>query len=83
MIKDHNSVPNQDARLGAIQQRNLQELVRWVKDCQRRSLAITEAIWTAADLTSSITQINTESQPEGYIKVEHPGKVETGKNIIS
>ena len=31
MIKDHNFVPNQEARLGTIQQLNLQALVWWMR----------------------------------------------------
>ena len=39
MIKDHNSVQNQEARLGAIQWRKLQALVWWVDHHQRYGLA--------------------------------------------
>ena len=77
MIKDNNLVPNQESRLDIIQQCKLQALVWWVNDFQCRSLAITAPTWTAADLTSSIMQINIESQSGGGIKVIHPVKVET------
>ena len=58
MIKDHNLVPNKEAHLGAIQQRKLQALVWWENYFQHSGLLITEDAWTAAELTSSITQIN-------------------------
>ena len=32
MIKDHNSVPGQEARMGAVHQRKIQALIWWVKD---------------------------------------------------
>ena len=35
MIKDHNLVPNQEARFGAIQQCTLKALVWWAKDFSR------------------------------------------------
>ena len=38
MINDNNSVPNQEAHLGTIQQRNLQVLVWWIKDFYCHSL---------------------------------------------
>ena len=79
MIKDHNSVPNQEARLGAVQQRKLQALIWWSKDRQRRGLPITAADWTAAELATSITQINIDA-PGSDTKVTHPGKVATGHN---
>ena len=41
-------------------------------------LATIAATWTAAELTSYITQINIESLLVGYIKVSHPDKLETG-----
>ena len=53
----------------------------WVKDCQSFGLAIIAAAWTAADLKSSITQINIESPSGGDIKVAHPGKVEIGHKL--
>ena len=77
MIKDHNSVPNQAARLGAVQQRKIQALIWWAKDQQRRGLPIVAADWTLAVLRTSITQLNIEG-PGGDTKVAHPGKVETG-----
>ena len=54
MIKDHNSLPNQEARLDAIQQRKLQALVWWEKDLQRCGLEIIAAAWNTEYLTSSI-----------------------------
>ena len=61
MIKDHNSVPSKEARMGDIHKRKLQVLVWWRKYHQRRGIVFTEAAWTTADLTGSITQINIES----------------------
>ena len=77
MIKDHNSVPNQAARMGAVHQRKIQALIWWAKDRQRRGLPITPAEWTMATLATSITQINIEA-PGGETKVAYPGKVATG-----
>ena len=68
IIKDHNLVPNQETRVGNILQRNLEVLVWWEKDRQHLGLVIIAATWTAADLISSFTQINIESQLEKYIK---------------
>jgi hypothetical protein len=79
MIKDHNSVPNQAARLGAVQQRKLQALIWWAKDRERRGIPIIAADWTPATLATSITQINIDA-PGGDTKVAHPGKVATGHN---
>ena len=78
MINYHNLVPNQEARLSAIQQCKLKVLVCWSKYSQISELAIITATWTTADLTNSITQINIESPLGGDIKVAHPGKFETG-----
>ena len=78
MIKDHNLVPNQEARLGPIQQRKLQLPVWWENYFQNRDLVIIVATWTAAELTSFITQINIDSPSGEDIKVTHPGKLETG-----
>ena len=58
MIKDNNSVPNKESRLGYFQQHGLQVLVWWEKDCQNHDLEIVATACTAADLTSSIMQIN-------------------------
>ena len=80
MIKYNNLVPNQESRVGAIQQRKLQALVLWAKDHQSRGLAIIHVAWTAVDIISSVTQINIHSPSVGNIKVAHPGKVETGYN---
>ena len=55
VIKDNNSLPNQEAHLGPIKQRNLQVLVWWAKDCQNTGLEIIAAAWTAAELTGFIT----------------------------
>ena len=68
MIKDHNLVPNQEALLVTIQQRKLQALMWWLKDCQHCGLVMITAAWTATDLTSSVTQINIEYPSEGDIK---------------
>ena len=78
MIKDHNLVPNEEARLGAIQRHKLQALGWWAKDTQHRGLEIIVAAWTAAEPTSSIMHINIESLLGRDIKVAHPGKVEIG-----
>ena len=78
MINDHNLVPNQDARFGAIQQSKLQALVWWAKDIQRLGLVIIAAAWTGAYMTSSIMKINIESPSIGDIKVAQSGKVDTG-----
>ena len=77
MIKDHNLVPNQEARLGANQQHKIQVLVYWEKYRQSCGLAIIAAAWTATDLKSYTTKINIELPLVGDIKVAHPGKVET------
>ena len=79
MIKDHNLVPNQEARLCTIQKHKLQALVCWSKDNQCRGLEINADTWNTSDLTSSITHINIESPLGGYIKLAHPGKLEKGK----
>ena len=78
MIKDRNQVQNKQALLGAIQWQKLQSLVWWENDIQGCGLEIIMAAWTAADITSSIIQINIDSPLGGYIKVAHPGKVEIG-----
>ena len=78
MIKDHNSVPNQEARLGAIHQRKLEVLVWLVRDFQRCGLKITAEVWNKEEMMSYITQINKDSQSIGDIKVSHYGKLETG-----
>ena len=77
MIKGHNSVPNQAARLGIVQQRKIQALIWWTKDCIRRGIEIAAADWNAAALADAVTQINIE-QPAGDATVANPGKVETG-----
>ena len=77
MIKGHNSVPNQAARLGIVQQRKIQALIWWTKDRIRRGIEIVAADWNAAALADAVTQINIE-QPAGDAKVANPGKVETG-----
>ena len=49
----------------------------WAQDIQFFGFAIIVAAWTAADLTSSIIQINIESPLGGDIQVARPGKFET------
>ena len=61
MINDHNLVPNKESCLGAIQKHKLQALVWWTENHHNLVLAMTTTAWTAAYLTSSITQINIES----------------------
>ena len=55
MIKDHNSVPNQEALLGDIHQHKLQALVWRAKYFQYFGLAITVATWTTEELMSFST----------------------------
>ena len=54
MIKDHNSVPNQDAHLGTFKQRKLQVLVWRTKDCHRWGLEIILVAWNEEELKISI-----------------------------
>ena len=83
MIKDHNLVLNKEARLGAIQQRKLQVLVWWTKDFQISDIVIIASVQTAAELTSSITQINIEYPLGGQMKVAHPDRAETGHKLMT
>ena len=76
IMKNHNMVPNQEAHLGAIQQRKLQALVWWAKNFQHHCPEIITGAWASTELISSIMQINIESPLEGDIKVAHPGKDE-------
>ena len=53
MIKGHNSVPNQAARLGSVQQRKIQALIWWTKDRIRCGIEIAAADWNAAALADT------------------------------
>ena len=55
MIKDHNLLPIQEARLGDIQQHKLLSLVWWAKERQCHGLAIIAPAWTTSELKSSTT----------------------------
>jgi hypothetical protein len=50
MIKEHNSVPGQTARLSAVHQRKIQALIRWARDHVRMGQVVTAATWNAAAL---------------------------------
>ena len=83
IMKDPYLDPNQEARLGAIQQKKLQVLVWRTKYCHHCGFENIMAAWTAAELKSFITQINIESTLGGYIKVAHPVKMETGRKLTT
>ena len=73
MIKGPNSVPNQAAMLGIVQQRTIQALIWWTKDRTGCGIQIVAADCNAAALLDAVTQINID-QPAGDAKAVHPRK---------
>lgn len=85
MIKNHNMMPGQTARLGAVHQRKIQALIYWCSDHKRRGAPIVPAEWNQAALTQAIDDMDVaDSYKSGdHSKVQPPGPVETGHKWVA